>query len=220
MPYGIELSFNNGQEGFEIPVIPPRIEISDSGKSATYDVVQLGEINVIKDPSLSEYAFSSFFPVHRSPLVTTDQLLPPAEYVQYILKWHTTKRPIRFIFVGDTFSINTAASIKTFEWQEIAGSGDIEYSLSLKHYRFFSAKKVDYVQINSQVKTATTAPARANDKQTPRTYTMVAGDTLWSVAKKVFDNPTRWPEIQRLNGITDAEIKRLPVGKVLKLPAG
>ena len=60
--YGIWLSYNNQEEGFQIPVNPENIEISDGINSKTYDVAGLGEINVIKDQKLTEYSFSGFFP--------------------------------------------------------------------------------------------------------------------------------------------------------------
>lgn len=221
--YGIELSFNNKEQVIELPVVPGSIEISDGGKGKAYDVAELGEINVIKDQKLSEFGFSSMFPAHRYHFVTTDNLKGPAEYVKIILGWMEKNRPIRFIFTGDVFDINTPASIESFQWKEVAGSGgDIEYSIKLKKYVFYAAQKVKVVQgVVAGVSTTSvvkdTQP-RASDKQTPKTYTMVAGDTLWSVAQKNLGDGARWKEIQQLNGITDAEIKRLPIGKVLKLP--
>lgn len=223
MSYGIQLSFNNKQELIELPVLPDTIQIGDGGKGKSYDVMKLGEINVIKDPKLSEYAFSSIFPVQRYPFVITDRLLGPVEYVEFILKWMKTKRPIRFIFVGDTFEINTPASIEDFKWKEVAGSGgDIEYSLKLKKYVFYTAQRVQVVQTQSTAPSpvlAKEAPPRPNDRQPAQTYTLIAGDTLWKVAQSQLGKGSRWTEIQKLNSITDAQIKSLPIGKVLKLPA-
>jgi nucleoid-associated protein YgaU len=221
MSYGIQLSFNNKQELIELPVLPGAIEIGDGGKGKSYDIMELGEINVIKDPKLSEYAFSSIFPVQRYPFVVSDRLLGPAEYVEFILKWMKTKRPIRFNFVGDTFEINTPASIENFQWKEVAGSGgDIEYSMKLKKYVFYSAQRVQIIQSEvAGTALAKEAPSRPNDRQPARTYTLVAGDSLWKVAQSQLGNGARWSEIQRLNNITDAQIKSLPIGKVLKLPA-
>lgn len=221
--YGIWLSFNNQEEGFQIPVNPSSIELSDGGKGKTYDVAALGEINVIKEPKLTEYGFSGLFPAQRYPFVTADIVLDPKEYVDYLIKWMGTKRPIRFVFTGATFDINTPASIESFQWKEVAGGGgDIEYSLKLKKYVFYAAQKVQVAQQVVAGSTTTTIakekPERPTDKQPPKTYTMVSGDTLWTVAKKTLDNPDRWKEIQTLNGITDNDLKRLQVGKVLKIP--
>lgn len=221
--YGIWLSWNNQQEGFQIPVNPGSIELSDGNKGKTYEVSGLGEINVIKDMKLTEYAFSSIFPAQAYPFVSTNLLLQPKAYVEYILKWMATKRPIRFIFTGNSFDINTPASIESFQWKETAGrGGDIEYTIRLKKYVFYSAQRVvvipDPVIPQGAATIQKEPPTRENDREPPKTYTMVSGDTLWAVAKKNLGDGNRWPEIQRLNGITDAEIRRLPVGKVLKLP--
>ncbi|SCY93220.1 LysM peptidoglycan-binding domain-containing protein [Alkaliphilus peptidifermentans] len=222
MSYGIWLSYNNQQEGFQIPINPSSIEISDGGKGTTYDVAGLGEINVIKDIKLTEYSFKSIFPAQEYPFIATNLLLKPEGYIDYITKWMKTKKPIRFIFTGDSFDINEAVSIEDFNWKEEAGGGgDIEYSIKLKKYIFHSPKKVVVVPStsdNNDVTVKKEPPVRKDDREAPKTYTMIAGDTLWSVAKKILGDGGRWKELQRLNNITDSEVKRLSIGKVLKLP--
>lgn len=232
MSYWMELSFNNRQEWFYIPVLPASIEMSESGSGSTFNVAALGEINVIKDRKLSEYSFASFFPKEGSPFwpqfeETTaesentgaprvkEDYKPPRECVRLIMKWMESKRPIRLKYNGSTFGIDTPVSIESFQWKETAGGGgDIEYSIKLKHYVFYSARKMT-VQ-NGQA----TAPSskRPDERIQPKTYTLRAGDSLWKVAQTMLGDGSRWGEIQRLNGIKDAEIRRLPVGKVLKLP--
>ncbi|HIW31942.1 MAG TPA: LysM peptidoglycan-binding domain-containing protein [Candidatus Paenibacillus intestinavium] len=218
--YGVELSFNNKAEVLQLPVNPSSIEVSESGQSKTYDISGIGEINVIKDRKLTEYSFSGLFPAQWYPFVTVDNLLHPVEYIKLIEKWMTTKRPIRFILTSDTYDINTPVSIESFQWSETAGGGgDIEYSLQLKKYVFYSAKRIvtETTSGGGTVK-KTSTPARPNDKQQAKTYKLVAGDSLWSVAKKQLGNGNRWKEIQKLNSIKDAELKKLSIGRVLKLP--
>ncbi|AFQ45154.1 LysM peptidoglycan-binding domain-containing protein [Desulfosporosinus meridiei] len=220
MPYGIELSFNDKAEIFQLPVMPGSLEISEAISSKTYDIVGLREINVIKNLKLSQYGFSSLFPAQRYPFVTVQTLLQPIEYVRFIVKWMESAQPIRFIFISDRYNINTLASIESFDWKEVAGgAGDIDYNIKLKMYVPYTAQKVEISSNPSAAGVATTAaPARPDETQQPKTYTLVAGDTLWAVAKQFLGNGARWPEIQRINDITDAEIKRLQIGRVLKLP--
>lgn len=222
--YGIWLSFNNQEEGFQIPVNPRSIEMSDGNKGATYDIAKLGEINVIKNPKLTTYSFSSMFPNQVYPFVTADILLQPKVYVEYIIKWMASNRPIRFIFTGASFDLNEAVSLEKFDWKEVAGSsGDIEYTLGLKKYVFYAAQNVSVVTQTQPNGTQTQViqkepKARENDRQPAKTHTLVSGESLWTVAKKGLGNGSRWKEIQQLNNISDAELKSLPIGKVLKLP--
>ncbi|MCR8645568.1 LysM peptidoglycan-binding domain-containing protein [Paenibacillus sp. N1-5-1-14] len=231
MEYGIWLSFNNQEEGFQIPINPESLEISESGSGETYDIGAIGEINVIKSPQLAEYKFQGIFPAMNYPFVITKFLLKPMQYVGYIKKWMGTRRPIRFVYIGTnsylngegkTISeVNEAVSIEKFDWNEVAGSpGDIEYSITLKKYVFYAAKKAVYTENKNtgELEAQQQSPERPSDKQQPKTYTLVAGDNLSKVSKKVLGDDWKWPEIQKLNGITDAQLKNLQIGMVLKMP--
>lgn len=219
MNYGIELSFNGQTEVIQIPVMPDALEVDKGSNNKTYDVVGLGEVNVIKSPKLMGFSFSSFFPAQRYPFVITSKLLAPSEYVNTIKEWMTARQPIQFKYVSDSYDINTLASIEGFDWKEVAGSsGDIEYSLELKEYVPYTAKTAEIEQSASGATQVTQPPNRPNEQQSPKSYTLVAGDTLWSVAQRFLGNGARWPELQKLNGITDAQIKRLQIGQVINLP--
>jgi nucleoid-associated protein YgaU len=50
----------------------------------------------------------------------------------------------------------------------------------------------------------------------PKTYTVKAGDTLQSIAAKVYGDPSKWHDIATLNGLRDPNY--LKPGQVLKLP--
>ncbi len=222
--YGIWLSYNNQEEGFQIPVTPGSIEIGESGQGKTYDIENLGEINVIKNPKLSEYSFTGIFPAAAYPFVSSSVLFEPRVYIDYILRWMGLKSPIRFVFTGKSFDINEAVSIEKFDWKETAGrSGDIEYSLKLKKYVFYAPKRVTVVRQSTPAIEAPIVqkekPKRANERETPSTYTMVPGDTLWIVAKKALDDGSRWRDIQSLNSIPDSQLKTLAIGTVLRIPS-
>ena len=54
------------------------------------------------------------------------------------------------------------------------------------------------------------------DTARPATYTMKAGDTLWSIAAKHLGSGQRWKEIVKVNPGLDP--RKLRVGQVIKLP--
>lgn len=52
--YAMYLSFDNEKQAIQLPIVPPFVEVSESGTGKTYDISKLGEINVIKNPKLTE----------------------------------------------------------------------------------------------------------------------------------------------------------------------
>ncbi|MFX3636266.1 MAG: LysM peptidoglycan-binding domain-containing protein [Candidatus Pristimantibacillus sp.] len=213
--YTIWLSYNDQKTTFILPVNPPEIQISEGGGGKSYEVSGLGEINVIQSPKLTEISFESFFPAtDYSFVVRSEELLAPVVYVQIITDWMERKLPIRFVFTGASFDLNIPVSIEKFEWKEVAGSGDIEYSLAFKKYVFYGARPVKLEKDKGQTQNS----ERPSDKSKATTYKLVKGDTLIKVARKQLGKESRWREIQKLNAIPDSQLKKLQIGMVLKLP--
>ncbi|WP_342480040.1 LysM peptidoglycan-binding domain-containing protein [Paenibacillus sp. FSL L8-0340] len=228
--YSIELSFNNRAIWFEIPVLPEEIEISGEGDGETYSITDLGQINVIKAPGLKTINFESFFPAIQPggtvpSYVTSANWGEPADYIQLIEDWMNKRRPIRFIFTSQGLKINLAVSIEIFNYKEVAGRpGDFEYELELKEYVFYAAKKVTLktkpTASGTGTKTTTKKePAKRPDERAKsKTVAVKSGDTLMKIANRELGDGGRWKEIQKLNGLTDAQLKTLRIGSVLKLP--
>ncbi|MEJ3717119.1 LysM peptidoglycan-binding domain-containing protein [Paenibacillus polymyxa] len=232
--HGIFLSYNNQEEAFRIPVNPEELSIKEAGDGSTYKIVGGDEINAIQSRKLTEISFSSFLPGQLYPFVNGDELLPIPEYIALITKWMDTKRPIRFIYSAISFdpgaqkspqeiAINMPVTIEEFEWKPVAGTSDIEYTITFKKYIFYNAvqAKVKQTTTKTGAKKTTTTKAKAkrpNEKVKPKTVKVKAGDTLWIIAKKNLGDGSRYKEIQILNKITNAQAKRLKVGQVLRLP--
>lgn len=226
MSYTLMLSYNNGAERIFLPVLPEKIEVNQSGNSKSYDISQLGEVQVLTGHKLLDITFSGIFPAH--PLYVSGQervpFLEPSKYYNTLENWLSYQKPIRLTFSGSTLNLDLPVSIESFTYSESGGAvGDISYTLKLKEYRFFTAKKTSLEQPGGAATAAapaaaTNAPTRPDTRVQPKTYTLVSGDSLWKVAQKVLGSGARYKEIQKLNGIQDSELTRLPVGKVLKLP--
>jgi nucleoid-associated protein YgaU len=75
-----------------------------------------------------------------------------------------------------------------------------------------SGKKPDFSDVQSG--TSSTAPTVAGT----RTYTVVAGDSLSKIAKKLLGNATRWKDIHVLNRDQIKNPDAIKPGQVLKIP--
>lgn len=51
------------------------------------------------------------------------------------------------------------------------------------------------------------------------TYTVVSGDCLWGIAKKLYNDGTRWTEIYERNKAAIKNPNRISIGQVLNIPA-
>lgn len=218
MMYKMYLGINYGEEGFILPVLPEKIEINENGDNKTYDVVNLGEVNIINLPKLTEISFESYFPLNRGPYVSTVELFSPSFYISRIKEWREKLQKIRFIFIGGPIRINDLFSIESFKYSENGGEvGDIYFSIELKRYKDYSPKKVVIVESNgSDIKTAVTGENRNSDLTKPKTYTVVSGDTLWAISKRFLGDGNRYKEIAALNKISNANY--IYVGQVINIP--
>lgn len=227
MSYSITLSFNNETEAFQFPILPESIEVSGASDNKTYTISKLGEINVINDMKLKEVSFEGIFPARWFPAcsVKEKELFPPKHYIDLIEKWRGEKKPMRLVMTGSTMNINMLVSVEDFSWSEEAGAvGDINFDISFLEYRSYAAKKAKVEEkatvsgSKKVVMNKNKSAPRPDNRVKPKTYKLAAGDNLWKVAKKFLGDGSKYKEIQKLNGIKDSELKKLPVGKVIKLP--
>jgi len=230
-PFTMMLSFNNAAEGWEFPVLPEKIDIKRSGSAKDYSIIGQGPISKIEKPELAEISFESFFPSSDYPFVrpayhrTAEGRPDPNAYVNDINRWMRSGYPVRFTYVGsnaldDKTKIFLPMSIVSFErWEEAGSPGDIFYTLKLKEYVFYMPQKVRVVkQADGTTQTSKQASKRPDERIPAKTYALKKGDTLLAVARSQLGDSGRWREIQQLNRLTDSEVRKLPVGKVLQLP--
>ena len=70
----------------------------------------------------------------------------------------------------------------------------------------------------STVRSGVSSSEQPRDAE-PRTYTVVKGDTLSGIAKRVYGKASKWREIHAANRETVPDPDRIYPGQVLKLPA-
>lgn len=194
--YRIYLSFNNLQEVLELPVLPEKLTIKQSGSNKTYDLLNTGQISVIKGLKLPELELEGYFPVDGTH-VTAAALFTPMYYVEKLLKWAGALRPIRLTMTG-TVELSWPVSIEGFEYTEEGGAvGEIAYKLSLKKYVFYGPAKVTIV--NGAARTTT---ARVDEQTAPNAVIVrPSEDTFWILAKKYLGDGGKAAQLAARNGL-------------------
>lgn len=203
----------------QLPIAPSNLTISVNGRNESVDLMNEGEVNLLKSPGLTEISFTALIPqVGKYPFTTVNE--PIDTYVHFLNDMLETKKPFRFVVVRTAgtkllFDTNLKVSCEGYEMKESAENGfDVELDISLKQYRDFGTKTITLVTVKTTkktdkttttttktpVKTAAKTETKRSTKTTwNRKYTIKKGDTLWALAKKYLGNGSKWKKIYDAN---------------------
>ena len=214
--YQMWMTFNGCAEKLRFPVLPERINIRKGLANTSVAIQGLGEVVIMQDPSALLVSFSSSFPAQPFPGVQFENLKPPVDIVEQIDKWKTSNRPVQFMVTNTV--VNTHFAIDSFNYFERGGDiGTIYYTIVLKEYKEVAARQVTIE--NEAAVIPEPAPERVDNRLPELTHTVVPGDSLYAIARRILGRGSKWPKIFELN----REIIRNPSlifpGQVLRLPA-
>ena len=197
---------NNGEQQFTFTVNPERLRVSRPNCNRVERLAMGGTVNLWGGRGLREVSFTTFLPEERSPFYGgTDG----AEVLSLLKAWQDSGDPIRMIVSGS--DINDAFLIEDVTETLREGDGDITLTVHLREYKFSSELNAQTGGTVQRVQRT----ARADERVTPKTWTVRRGDTLWAIACELYGDGTRWREIARRNGV--ANPRKLQIGTVLTL---
>ena len=204
-----------------LPVTPGALQVKINNNNKTLTLINEGEINILKNAGLTDISFDSLLPNFNYPFNNQDTQAIDI-YLEKLEKLKTSKKP--FIFSvsrvkpnGDyMYDTSMQVSLEDYTIKEDADKYgfDAMVSVKLKQYKEYKTKTLS-TKTDSQGKTvATVTQNRASTKEVPKTYTVKQGDTLWGIAKKNFNDGSKYKDLAKLNSISNPN--SLKVGQVIK----
>ena len=196
-----------------LPVTPSEIETKINNKNITMELINLGEVNILKDAGLSDISFDAMIPQVKYPFSNYTNGFQGAQYyLDAIEKFKTDKKPFQFIVSRTSpggnvlFHTNLKVSLEDYSIKEDANEGlDLMLSIKLKQFKDFATKKV----VIKKPDTAASKPAGSienkrpdsNNKPSGKTYTVKAHDSLWSICKSQLGNGNKstYDKVYQLN---------------------
>lgn len=210
-------------DGVQLPVTPSKLDTKIKSNNKTINLINEGDVNILKLPGLTEISFEALIPQVKYPFAKT---LKSASY--YLNKWEklkTSKKAFQFIVVRTNpkgkmlFNTNIKVSLEDYTITEDAKNGlDLKVTIKLKQYKSYSTKTVK-VTVKQEKTTATVEPKRSTESApAKKTYTVKKGDCLWNIAKQYLGNGAKYTEIYNLNKDKIKNPNLIYVGQVLTLP--
>lgn len=219
MNYGYNFYFADGSDLLTFPITPSELTIKVGSNNKVVTLINEGDINILKSPSLTEVEFEARFPMRQYPYAR--QFSNFENYWNKFKELKEKKKSFRFIVARSTpkgsrtWDTNLLVALEDISFKESADEGDdVLVSFTLKQYKDYGVKKLpdSYLQNihNKQNQTNNTSTAtttstsnkpRSEDTKPrlPAEHKVQSGDTLWAIAKKYYGNGSKYTVIYNTN---------------------
>lgn len=186
-------------DGLVLPFAPPSLKIRVGNRNDTVTLINQGEINILKSPSLIEVEFEARIPQQQYPFAK--ELKPVKTYTDKLKDLKGNQRPFQFLVTRTSpngnvlFDTDIKMTVEEYEVREDAQEGfDVLIEIKLKQYKEYGTQTA---KIESKV---TTENDRGGSKSVENAkYTVKSGDCLWNIAKAYYGDGSRWKEIYEAN---------------------
>ena len=214
-----------------LPVAPEKITVKIKNQNKTLNLINEGEVNLLKTAGLTEVEFEFMIPQVRYPFAVYKSGFVGANYfLNFLERAKKGKRKVQFIVcrrtVGGRNLFNTNLKVSVEDWSvidDVKEGYDVTVKVKLKQWRSYSTKTVTIKQPEPETTVATEEPARETDNSPapaqPQTYTVQKGDCLWKIAKQFYGNGSEYPKIFNANGDQISNPNLIYPGQVLTIPA-
>ena len=224
--------YNFFVDGVQFPVAPSEMAMKINGRNETTVLMNDGEVNIIKKTGLTDIEFEVLLPNVKYPFsVYPNGFQPATFYLDKLEKLKISDKPFQFIVNrmmpnGNLlFDTNMTVSIEDYEIKEAAENGfDVTVNIRLKQFRAYGNKRLVIKPTTASTNTTSTPTTQkavveqqrpTTGKDTPKTHTVVKGDTLWAIAKKYLGDGAKYTELAKLNNMSNPNI--IKAGQVIKL---
>ena len=206
-----------------LPVTPGALQVKINGNNKTMTLINEGEINLLKQPGLTEVAFDALLPNVSYPF-SNGGAQSAGYYLGVLEQLKASQKGFQFIVSRSLpsgrglFSTNLKVSLEDYTIKEDAKNEgpDVKVSIKLKQFKDYGTKTCSIAKDG----TAVLSESRETDNapQAGSTYTVKKGDCLWKIAKQYYDNGSDYSKIYELNKDKINNPNLIYPGQVLTMP--
>lgn len=203
-----------------LPISPEKITVDTKSHNRCEFMVDGSEINLVEGPRLRLFKFDVLIPYSEYPF---------SNYLYGFVEGDVIKNKIEELKNNKTvfqFVITRIRGKEVHQYTdhkcvieeisiiESAQNGfDIVMSLTLREYKEFGAKFINNDGTKTQIRQEDNAPKAEN-----QSYSVKSGDSLWSIAKKFYNDGSKWKTIYNANTSVISNPNVIKTGMVITIP--
>lgn len=205
--YIILKNTETGQE-LTLPVTPASYPMTMGRSVESLDMAETGQISLPGLKSLFDHSIEGVLPAQLYPFCAPGAMADPQYYIGLLTKWSMDAQVCRYIVAGT--GINSPVLLGPLSYEERDGSNDVYYTLPLREYRYLEEVVVEETGNRAR-------PVEpASEPKTADRYTVVKGDCLWTICRRVYGDGALAYKLATVNNIKNPNL--IYPGQVLELP--
>ncbi|MCB6610158.1 LysM peptidoglycan-binding domain-containing protein [[Clostridium] symbiosum] len=212
-------------DDMRLPITPQKIQMKYGNQNKTVELINGEEFNIIRPPGLCEVSLDAVIPQSDYPFAVWDGAGDAEEFIEHLRELKEARSEFEFIVIREGpgrqnfFDTNMDVTLEDYKISDDVKEGvDLLVSLTLKEYQHYGTKIMNFTIMPEQTPQATETEEDRAVPETPKTYTVQGGDSLWKIAKKTLGDGSRWSEIYNLNTDKIGNPDLIYPGQVLTLP--
>ena len=211
-----------------LPITPSKLTVKINNANETMTLIDEGEINILKKAELTDIEFECSIPQVKYPFAVYKAGFKGADYfLDYFEALKNDRKPFQFIVCrslpagGRLFDTNIKVSMEDYKITEDADNGfDLDVKIKLKQWRDYGTKIVDITFDMGKPQGSVEPQRETVNAPGAQSYTVAKGDCLWNIAKKYYNNGSKYTVIYNANKeVIGGNPNLIYPGQVLTIPA-
>lgn len=215
-----------------IPVPPEKMVMRIKGRNKTLELINEGEVNILRSPGLTEIAFEIRLPGTPRPYAdfnssfdesalnfVAGKLLGsyqgamlsykgPEIYLAKLKRLKNSKEPFNFVVTRDSGAapFNTCMSVTLEEYSivEDAGEGfDITVPVTLKQFRDYTTKELSVSTDENGKQTVQVKQNRRSTKGIAKEVKVGREKSMWEVVQRATGGTVNWQDVMKFNSLSN-----------------
>lgn len=222
------MAYNFYIDGVLLPVTPSKLQLKINNANKKIILINEGEVNLLKSPSLTDIEFDVLLPNQNYPFaVYPNGYQPSVFYTEKLKELKKGKKSFQFKVTRTTpngkmlFTNDITVSLESYTLKEDAKNYgmDVLASIKLKEFKKFETTVFKVKEDKKVAKKVTQNNSEGSPAQNkPKTYTVVKGDSLWKIAKQFYGDGSKYTKIYNANKDKVKNPNLIYPGQVLTIP--